>query len=201
MSADDLSQLQQKIDYLMDRQAILDCVALHARGHDRHDADIITAAYHDDGYDEHGKAINPGPAYAAWINPVHAAGSQNHLHNITTHTVEIDGDTAHAESYVLVTLLNHDGADGAVHQWSLHRPARETRRRVADRSTPLDRRSDGLGGRIRPDGPALHRAGLSEGHAATGETCPMRDPYSWRRPHPSCGDAQTRSGRCGVAPC
>ena len=109
MSADDLSQLQQKIDYLMDRQAILDCVAMHARGHDRHDADIITAAYHDDGYDEHGKAINPGPAYAAWINPVHAAGSQNHLHNITTHTVEIDGDTAHAESYVLVTLLNHDG--------------------------------------------------------------------------------------------
>ena len=109
MSADDLSQLQQKIDYLMDRQAILDCVALHARGHDRHDADIITAAYHDDGYDEHGKAINRGSEYAAWINPVHAAGSQSHLHNITTHTVEIDGDTAHAESYVLVTLLNHDG--------------------------------------------------------------------------------------------
>jgi hypothetical protein len=32
------------------------------------------------------------------------------LNNITTHTVEIDGDSAHAESYVLVTLLNHDGA-------------------------------------------------------------------------------------------
>jgi hypothetical protein len=31
------------------------------------------------------------------------------LQRITTHTVEIDGDTAHAESYVLVTLLNHDG--------------------------------------------------------------------------------------------
>ena len=40
---------------------------------------------------------------------MHAAGSQNHLHNITTHTCEIDGDVAHAESYVLVTLLNHDG--------------------------------------------------------------------------------------------
>ncbi len=104
-----LEQLARKIDYLMDRQAILDCVASHARGHDRHDATMITSAYHDDGFDEHGNAINPGPKYAEWVNPVHAAGSQNHLHNLTTHTVEIDGDVAHAESYVLVSLLNHDG--------------------------------------------------------------------------------------------
>jgi hypothetical protein len=110
MNTDGLKELQQKVDYLMDRQAILDCIASHARGHDRHDTQIITDAYHDDGFDEHGKAINPGPEYAEWINPVHAAGSQNHLHNITTHTVEIDGNTAHAESYVLVALLNHDNA-------------------------------------------------------------------------------------------
>jgi ketosteroid isomerase-like protein len=110
MTDDELRQLRRNVEYLLDRQAILDCIASHARGHDRHDVDLITAAYHDDGYDEHGAAINRGPEYAEWINPVHAAGSQNHLHNITTHTVEIDGDIAHAESYVLVTLLNHDGA-------------------------------------------------------------------------------------------
>jgi SnoaL-like protein len=110
MTDDELRELRRDVDHMMDRQAILDCIASHARGHDRHDTDLITAAYHHDGYDEHGRAINRGPEYAAWINPVHAAGSQNHLHNITTHTVEIDGDSAHAESYVLVTLLNHDGA-------------------------------------------------------------------------------------------
>ena len=110
MSDDEkLVELSRKIDYLIDRQAILDCIASHARGHDRHDQELISAAYHTDGFDEHGKAINPGPKYAEWINPVHAAGSQNHLHNITTHNVEIDGDVAHAESYVLVALLNHDG--------------------------------------------------------------------------------------------
>jgi hypothetical protein len=110
MTDDELHELRREVGYLLDRQAILDCIASHARGHDRHDADLITAAYHDDGHDEHGTVVNRGTDYAAWINPVHAAGSQNHLHNITTHTVEIDGDTAHAESYVLVTLLNHDGA-------------------------------------------------------------------------------------------
>jgi hypothetical protein len=109
MTADDLEQLRRDVAYLMDRQAILDCIASHARGHDRHDSEMLTAAYHDDGFDEHGNAINAGPKYAEWINPVHAAGSQNHLHNITTHTCEIDGDRAHAESYVLVTLLDHSG--------------------------------------------------------------------------------------------
>jgi ketosteroid isomerase-like protein len=109
MDDERLAALERKVDHLMDRQAILDCIASHARGHDRHDAELITAAYHPDGFDEHGTAVNQGHEYAAWINPVHAAGSQNHLHNITTHTVAIDGDTAHAESYVLVALLNHDG--------------------------------------------------------------------------------------------
>jgi hypothetical protein len=110
MSSDaELMLLHQKLDFLLDRQAIIDCIVLHARGHDRHDPDLITAAYHDDGFDEHGNTVNPGPRYAEWINSVHAAGSEIHLHNITTHTDEIDGDFAHAESYVLVVSLNHDG--------------------------------------------------------------------------------------------
>ena len=35
--------------------------------------------------------------------------SQVHTHNITTHTCEIDGDAAYAESYVIVVLLGRDG--------------------------------------------------------------------------------------------
>jgi hypothetical protein len=108
------SELERQVAYLIDRQAIADCIARHARGHDRHDRELITAAYHDDGIDEHGSAVNPGPRYAAWINPVHAAGSQVHTHNITTHTCEINGDTAHCESYVIVCLLNHDGVTARV---------------------------------------------------------------------------------------
>jgi SnoaL-like domain len=105
----DLERLQQDVQYLMDRTAILDCIAQHARGHDRHDDDLISNAYHTDRYDEHGYAINVGSKYAGWINPVHAAGSEAHTHNITTHTCEIDGDVAHCESYVLVCLLDHGG--------------------------------------------------------------------------------------------
>ena len=85
------------------------CIATHACGCDRHDEELLTSTYHTDGVDEHGHAINPGPEYARWANQTHAASSQGHLHNITTHSCEIDGDVAHCESYVMVTLLGRDG--------------------------------------------------------------------------------------------
>lgn len=110
MNASDLTQLQADVEYLKDRLAIEDCVHRHARGHDRFDVDLLTAAYHEEGVDEHGNAVNQGSEYAEWANTVHAGGSQLCLHNITTHTCEIDGDMAHTESYVLVGLLNPDGA-------------------------------------------------------------------------------------------
>ncbi len=104
-----LARLERDVRYLTDRQQILDCVARHARGHDRFDVDLLTAAYHEDGVDEHGHAVNAGPEYAQWANAVHSVVAELHTHNITTHLCEIDGDTAHCESYVLVGLLHRGG--------------------------------------------------------------------------------------------
>ena len=57
MTADtDLSLLRRDVQYLLDRTAILDCVARHARGCDRHDVDLISSAYHGDGVDDVGIA-------------------------------------------------------------------------------------------------------------------------------------------------
>src|SRR5215217_5471913 len=104
-----LEKIQRDVAYLMDRTAILDCINRHARGCDRHDVDLIDSAYHDDGVDEHGIATNLGPEYGEWANKTHAETSIVHTHNITTHSCEIDGDTAHAESYVIVVLIGRDG--------------------------------------------------------------------------------------------
>jgi ketosteroid isomerase-like protein len=110
MSEIDLHQLAANVAYIKDRMAIQDCIHSHARGHDRFDVDAMTASYHPDGIDEHGAAaVNCGPEYGEWANQTHARGALQNLHNITTHTCEIDGDIAHAESYVLVGLLNPDG--------------------------------------------------------------------------------------------
>jgi hypothetical protein len=108
LSHDPLEALKKDVRYLMDRTEILDCVSRHARGCDRHDIDLITSAYHGDGVDEHGHVVNSGPDYGRWANEVHAETSRVHTHNITTHTCVIDGDTAHAESYVIVVLVGSD---------------------------------------------------------------------------------------------
>ena len=105
----ELAELRTRVAQLEDRAAILDCVARHARGCDRHDVDLIASAYWPDGIDEHGNTTNSGAAYGTWANATHAATTQTHTHNVTTHTCEIDGDTAYAESYVIVVLLGSDG--------------------------------------------------------------------------------------------
>lgn len=108
-----LDQLEKQLKYLQDRQAILDCIARNARGCDRHDVDMLASTYHDDGIDEHGAAFTmPGSEYPDWANAVHAQGSIQNLHNVTTHHCEIDGDLAHAESYVIGLFFNADGKTG-----------------------------------------------------------------------------------------
>src|SRR5687768_5026772 len=106
MSADEQPpDLIRDVQYLMDRQAILDVVMRQARGHDRHDVDLMTSCFWEDGADEHGSVVTPGPDYGETANGWHSGGFVAHNHNITNHTCEIVGDTAHCESYVLGTML------------------------------------------------------------------------------------------------
>jgi hypothetical protein len=72
----DLEVLRRQVRFLLDRTKNLDVIARQSRGHDRHDAEVISAVNHGDGIDEHGYAVMPASGYAAWINAVHSAGSQ-----------------------------------------------------------------------------------------------------------------------------
>ena len=100
-AADDLDQLSREVQYLMDRLAIKDCAMRHARGCDRYDSKLLASAYHKDGVDEHGFAINPGPKYPEWVNAAHKERFQTHTHNVFQQVCEIDGDIAHCETYVI----------------------------------------------------------------------------------------------------
>src|SRR5215470_12069157 len=106
MTADTARDLQ----YLLDRQEILDCVYQYSRGLDRHDVEVLSDAYHPDAIDHHGGFVGYIPEFVQWGNALHEADYLAHTHNITTHNCEIDGDTAHAESYVMDTLLAPDTA-------------------------------------------------------------------------------------------
>jgi hypothetical protein len=110
-----LAQIESQLQYLLDRQAILDCISSNARGCDRHDVEMLAGSYCEDGIDEHGaKFVNAGPNYPEWANATHAASALQTMHNITTHSCDINGDEAHAESYSVGLFFNADGKTARV---------------------------------------------------------------------------------------
>jgi len=95
----ELHQLLAEVRYLRDRQDILDCIHGYTRGLDRLDPDLLAGAYHADAVDNHSGFIGYIPEFVPWGIALESRYECAH-HGITTHTCQVDGDTAHAESYV-----------------------------------------------------------------------------------------------------
>ncbi|MCX7285009.1 MAG: nuclear transport factor 2 family protein [Novosphingobium sp.] len=108
MSDGDLAGLAAAVRSLGDRQEILDCIMREARGRDRQDCDLIASCWWPDGIDEHGPIVSPALGYPERANAGHARFFSATMHHITTHTCEIEGDTAHCETYVVGTMLSPD---------------------------------------------------------------------------------------------
>ena len=88
-----------KLQYMLDRLEIQDVIHRYARGLDRHDDDLLRSVFHEDAMDNHGPWVGPREAFVAWANGPCHGHTNAHLHQITTHNCEIDGDVAHTESY------------------------------------------------------------------------------------------------------
>jgi ketosteroid isomerase-like protein len=95
---------------LLDRQEILDCIHRYTRGIDRHDKEMVLSAYHPDAIDDHGLYCGVAKDFVDWACWFHDQNQTLHHHYVTNHSVEIDGDTAHAETYWLFVGVNKDGA-------------------------------------------------------------------------------------------
>ena len=111
---DRLAALEAKLQDMMDRQAILDCIRRNSRGNDRFDVDLVTSSYHDDGVHELGQKQISGREYGEHANHSHAALFDVNLHHVTMHTCEIDGDVAHAESYNIGIFMDKGSETGRI---------------------------------------------------------------------------------------
>jgi len=98
-----------RIVELLDRDAIDTVLSTYCRGIDRHDTDLIESAYFPDARDNHGPfqdRVSNG--FAEWGNALHAAKTRAHTHNLTTRWVEVTGDVALTDTYVLFVLALKD---------------------------------------------------------------------------------------------
>jgi len=99
VSAQTFAELAARVQLLTDRQEILDCVTRYGRGLDRLDPELIRGAFHGDGIDDHGAFVGNVDEFVPWAIDCEAAFKLTH-HGISSHSCDVDGDVAHAESYV-----------------------------------------------------------------------------------------------------
>lgn len=104
---------EQKLQHWIDRLEIQDCVNRYARGLDRHDDDILRSVFHEDAVDNHGHWVGAREDFVQWANHVCHMSKAAHTHQLTTHNCEINGNEAHAETYVMFCL--RDKEDNSVH--------------------------------------------------------------------------------------
>lgn len=96
--------MNDKLQTLIDRQEILDVVNIYCRAVDRRDRELLMTVYHPDAIDDHGPFVGSREEMWEWGRLRDLSGTvESTQHHITSHICEIDGDTAHAESYYLYT--------------------------------------------------------------------------------------------------
>jgi hypothetical protein len=101
-----LARLQLQVGELKDRQDIADVLQRYIRGIDRHDKDLARSAFWPDARIDLGTPMGRQD-YVNHEEKALAAYAA-HQHHITGQTVEIDGKTAHVESYVFFIAVPRD---------------------------------------------------------------------------------------------
>src|ERR1700744_5670248 len=100
------SSQADRIQQLLDRQDILDCLTRFSRGLDRLDREIFLSAFHTDAVCAAGPFVGGPVALWDWSSKMHEQGQYATQHNLLNHTCEIAGDTAHTETYYLFAARN-----------------------------------------------------------------------------------------------
>lgn len=99
---------ESRLDQLFDRQDIMDCMVRFSRGMDRFDREVFLSAFHHDATIAAGEFVGgPGDLYD-WASKLHDFGQKATHHNLLNHSCDIDGDTAHTETYYLFVGRNRD---------------------------------------------------------------------------------------------
>ncbi len=97
-----------RMERLLDRQDILDCLVRFSRGMDRFDQDLFLSAFHADATIAAGDFVGGPKALYDWASAMHEQGQVATQHDLLNHTCEIDGDTAHTETYYIFVGRNRD---------------------------------------------------------------------------------------------
>jgi hypothetical protein len=102
------SERLARLEQLLDRQDILDCLTGFSRGMDRFDRELFLAAFHADAVIAAGPFVGGPEELYAWAASLHEQGQVATHHNLLNHTCDITDHVAHTETYYLFVGRNRD---------------------------------------------------------------------------------------------
>lgn len=100
-----------RLENLLDRQDIYDCLVRFSRAMDRFDRDLFLSAFHANAVISAGEFVAGPVEIYDWARDLHDHGQSATHHNLLNHSCDIDGDTAHAETYYLFVGRNRDDSN------------------------------------------------------------------------------------------
>lgn len=92
--------MEPAVQALIDKEAIRDCIARLARGEDRRQPDVLSACFWPDSTFDYAMYKGSFPEYLAWVTPG-ADAITNTQHVLGQTVIDLDGDSARAETYVI----------------------------------------------------------------------------------------------------
>ena len=97
-----------RLEHLLDKQDIHECLTRFSRGMDRFDRDCYLSAFWPDATMAAGPFVGTPAECWDWAMPMHEAGQVLTHHSLLNVTIDLDGDTAHTETYYLFVARNRD---------------------------------------------------------------------------------------------
>ena len=99
-----------RLEKAADRQEITDLIYRYCRAMDRMDHEQGYAIWHEDGTADYGPDVfqGTGRGFIDWVCESHKH-LDAHSHQVTNIVIELDGDTAGSEAYVIANLRQMDG--------------------------------------------------------------------------------------------
>lgn len=102
------SDREQRLALMLDKHEIRECMERFSRGMDRSDREIYLSAFWPDAETAAGPFVGSASDCWDWAVPMHEEGQILTHHALLQTNIEIEGDTAHAETYYLFVARNRD---------------------------------------------------------------------------------------------
>jgi len=106
-----MSEVDSKIQEILDKESIRELVYTYCRAADRHDNELMRTLYHEDAYDDHGSFFKGKAMEFLDLLPEIQKSMGILHHNVTTHNIKLSGRKAEGETYIIAfhQVLTEEG--------------------------------------------------------------------------------------------